>query len=191
MLDKLSTDWKIYPTCHSRSSCCFHYSYSFPVCLTFFNVTFLCWHLNIVFQQSLKGKIGRDLIWPLLHSVKMKNYFSHGFCVNNKLLRSVWLMMRQFTWEALWFSQQNKARNFCNSPWSLLPQGKWKGEKKQIFQEKGKKSMQKKKTFTCGFISTICKYSPSLKPFPSFFSIRTNVGRDFISFHEKIWAVSL
>lgn len=157
MLDKLSTDWKIYPTCHSRSSCCFHYSYSFPVCLTFFNVAFLCWHLNIVFQQSLKGKIGRDLIWPLLHSVKMKNYFSHGFCVNNKLLRSVWLMMRQFTWEALWFSQQNKARNFCNSPWSLLPQGKRKGEKKQIrlfpSKRRGKKVCKRKKPLHVGLLA--------------------------------------
>lgn len=37
----------------------------------------------------------------------------------------------------------------------------------------------KEKTFMSEFISTICKYYPSLKPFPSFFSIRKKCGEGF------------
>lgn len=141
MLDKSSTYWKIYPTCHSCSGCHFHYSYSFPACLTFFNVALLCWHLNVVFQKSLKGRIRRDLIWPLLHSVKMKNYFSHIFVViTNSCALSDW-----------WWD--NLPGRHCDSVSKIKQEtsvsiagpcclrGKERGGKKQIrlFPSKGRK----------------------------------------------------
>lgn len=102
--------------------------------------TFMLAFKRCISEESERKNKKRPHLTTFTFSKNEKLLFPH-FCGNNKLLCSVWLMMRQFTWEALWFCQQNKARNFCKYRWSLLPQGKGKGGKKQIrlFPSKGRK----------------------------------------------------
>lgn len=164
------------------------------MCRTFFSLGLLCWHLNIMFRQSLKGK--RDLVQLLLGSVKMKNYLPHIFVlIRNSSAQPDWWWDNLPGRHCTSLSKTKQETSVTLSGPRCL-KGR-EGEKKQDYfppgEGKKKKPCRIQKNhpiFMLGSVSTICKYFPRLQLFPSFFLIRKNVGRGFVLFREN-WTASL